>query len=163
MIRLTWDELIQKCSDYKRCVKAERGDKSKILRASWEGFAAFCGEIAADLTRLLADYAVYQAGQGADGAAGAADGESAESKSARTSDGWDTKKIACCEELLRLATFVRAELATSEYWGGALSLKSSFYQKQDFDGHAMREKEQTADKDTTIKVVFTGAGADPFG
>ena len=166
MIRSTWEKLIADCAEYKRRVQlpltnpaTNRKDPEKILRASWEHFADFCGETGPDLSRLLLDYRAFlEAGGKLE-----PDGETGKRKAAE--GGWDTKKVDCCEELLRLANFVRSELATSEFWGGNLSLKSSFMQKQNFDGYAFKEKQETEiSGGAAIKVVFAESGsADPFG
>ena len=180
MIRSTWEKLIADCQEYKRRVRlpltnpaTNRKDPDKILRASWEHFADFCGETGPDLSRLLLDYRAWidAGGRIAQGGKGKrkATAKTTDGDGGRNfdddGDGWDTKKIECCEELARLANFVRSELATSEFWGGNLSLKSSFIQKQNFDGYAFKEKQETeVTGGATIKVQFSDAGTvDPFG
>jgi hypothetical protein len=146
MLRLSYDDLIRACKEYRTAAQDGR-----VMRAQWDHFAGWIGEDSGELTAFMT--ASDESGQG-DAA------ESAE----RAQSGEDAKKSEARGELKRLATFIRGELATSPNWGGALSAKSIFLQKQAFDGRPMADKQEiSTGGDIAIKVSFGGGLDAPFG
>ena len=125
------------------------------MRAQWDHFAGWIGADSGELTAFMT---ASDDGAGQDESA-----DRAQSKD-RAQSGEDAKKAEARGELKRLATFIRGELATSPNWGGALSAKSIFLQKQAFDGRPMADKQEiNAGGDIAIKVTFGGGLEDPFG
>jgi hypothetical protein len=144
MLRLSYDDLIRACKEYRTAVQDGR-----VMRAQWDHFAGWIGEDSGELTAFMT---ASDEGAGQD--------ESAD----RAQSGEDAKKMEARGELKRLATFIRGELATSPNWGGALSAKSIFLQKQAFDGRPMADKQEiSAGGDIAIKVSFGGGLDEPFG
>lgn len=149
MLRLSFDDLIRACQEYRAAVQDGR-----VARAQWDHFAGWIGEDSGELTAFMT------ASDDSDDKTSGEDGKSGE----RAVRDEDAKKAEARGELKRLATFIRGELATSPNWGGALSAKSIFLQKQAFDGRPMADKQEiNAGGDISIKVQFGGGLEDPFG
>lgn len=150
MLRLSFDDLIRACQEYRAAVQDGR-----VMRAQWDHFAGWIGEDSGELTAFMT-----ASDDGDDKTS--KDGE--DGRRGRDESGEDAKKAEARGELKRLATFIRGELATSPNWGGALSAKSIFLQKQAFDGRPMADKQEiNAGGDISIKVQFGGGLDDPFG
>lgn len=148
MLRLSFDDLIRACQEYRAAVQDGR-----VMRAQWDHFAGWIGEDSGELT-------AFMTASDGDDKTSCEDGKSG----TRADRGEDAKKMEARGELKRLATFIRGELATSPNWGGALSAKSIFLQKQAFDGRPMADKQEiSAGGDISIKVQFGGGLDDPFG
>jgi hypothetical protein len=149
MLRLSYDDLIRACREYRAAVQDGR-----VMRAQWDHFAGWIGEDSGELTAFMT---------ASDDGDGEQRGEDAKSGTRADRDE-DAKKMEARGELKRLATFIRGELATSPNWGGALSAKSIFLQKQAFDGRPMADKQEiSAGGDIAIKVSFGGGLDEPFG
>lgn len=162
MLRLSFDDLIRACQEYRAAVQDGR-----VPRAQWDHFAGWIGEDSGELTAFMMASEDDKSGEqcGEDDKSGTRADRDEDGKSGtRSQCGEDAKKMEARGELKRLATFIRGELATSPNWGGALSAKSIFLQKQAFDGRPMADKQEiSAGGDISIKVQFGGGLDDPFG
>lgn len=161
MLRLSYDDLIRACQEYRAAVQDGR-----VPRAQWDHFAGWIGEDSGELTAFMTatDDGEDKAQSGEDGKSRERAARDEDGRRGRNESGEDAKKAEARGELKRLATFIRGELATSPNWGGALSAKSIFLQKQAFDGRPMADKQEiNAGGDIAIKVSFGGGLDDPFG
>lgn len=185
-MRLTYDEIIRKCREY-----AQKVSTGEIQRAQWEHFVAFCYEDPDELEQIVQDYneemanrrrsetqrrnAAKKRGRPRKDAETVRDAEQdAQSEDAEkdaenaAENGYkgrvDAKRMECGAELKRLSNFIQGQLATSPYWGGAMSTKAIFLLKQNRTGRGMVEKQQVDNSGSVeIQVSFGGGLENPFG
>lgn len=159
MITKTPEQIVKAAAAYRQgCLD---GKSQTFLRPDFWAFCGWIDESADDIQALVKGQSVTWAADPTK-----ADGfdELPEEQQKQVQEEWRCHTAAAVDKLRKLCTFIRGEYNVGSAWSGVLSPKAIFLQKQDFDGAALRERQQVEQSgDITIKLVGDFGGvADPF-